>query len=354
MCSAVPDMDMGGYGPLTWHLLLTTWRGNAIWDVLIVAALASYVAGLLRARLIHTPGLPWYRVVAFLLGLLTVVVSVNTAIETYSHVLFWVHMVQHLLLIMVAPALLVVGSPLTLLLQVTSGGVRRRVESVLHSSPVALLNHPVVGFLVYGATIVGTHLTSFMQQMMLHPWLHQAEHILYLGGGYLFLLPLLGNEPIRWNPPHLLRLVMLFIAMAPETVVGIVLLQADHELFPAYADIHRMWGPTPLADLNRGGGIMWAFGDGLMMVFIVGVMLAYVTHAASNATAGGWLEAVRRNTLVEHLDATGGERSELGGADLDADESALAAYNRMLARLHHVPASGTRPDEGRPPVGEHP
>jgi cytochrome c oxidase assembly factor CtaG len=172
-----------------------------------------------------------------------------------------------------------------------------------------------------------------MQQMMLHPWLHQAEHVLYLGGGYLFLLPLLGDEPIRWRPPYLVRLIALFIAMAPETVVGIVLLQANHELFPAYAEIHRMWGPTPLQDLNRGGGIMWAFGDGLMMVFIVGVMLAYITHASTNATAGGWLEGVRRSTLADNLAATGGH-SELGDVDLDEDEAALSAYNRMLGRLN--------------------
>ena len=167
---------------------------------------------------------------------------------------------------------------------------------------------------------------------MLHPWLHQTEHVLYLVGGYIFLLPLLGDEPIRWRPPYLVRLILLFIAMAPETIVGIVLLQANHELFPAYAAIHRTWGPAPLHDLNRGGGIMWAFGDGLMMAFIVAVTLAYITHAADNATAGRWLEGVRRSTLADNLGAAG-ESAELGDGDLDDDDAALAAYNRMLGRL---------------------
>src|SRR4051794_34948616 len=123
------DMDMGGYGPLTWHVLFTTWHANPVWDLLILAALASYVVGLTRARRLGTAGLPWYRVVSFVLGLLTLLVSLNTSIDTYSHVLFWVHMVQHLLLIMVAPALLVIGSPLTLLLQVTRGRTQERVRS---------------------------------------------------------------------------------------------------------------------------------------------------------------------------------------------------------------------------------
>jgi putative copper resistance protein D len=209
---------------------------------------------------------------------------------------------------------------------------------------VAFLTHPVVGFLLYGGILVGTHLTSFMEQMMLHPWIHHAEHALYLGGGYLFLLPLLGNEPIRWQPSYLVRIFALFVAMAPETVVGIVLLQADHELFPSYAEIHRMWGPSPLLDLHRGGGIMWAFGDGLMMTFIVGVVLAYITHASTNATAGGWLEGVRRSTLAGNLEATG-ETAELTDGDLDASDAALAAYNRMLGRLNDNSAGHTRDDD---------
>ena len=70
----------------------------------------------------------------------------------------------------------------------------------------------------------------------------------------MFLLPLLGDEPIRWRPPYLMRLVVLFIAMAPETIVGIVLLQANHELFPAYAEIQRTWGPTPSTTSTAAAG----------------------------------------------------------------------------------------------------
>lgn len=328
-----------GVGPLSWHVLLTTWQSNLVWDILMMAALAAYMGGLGRAHRLGTGGLPWYRVLAFVSGIVVLAISLNTAIETYSHVLFWVHMVQHLLLIMVVPALFVLGSPLTLLVQVTRGRTQERVRRALLSAPVSFLTHPLVGTLIYATVIVATHLTSFMEQMMVHPWLHQAEHVMYLVAGYLFLISLLGDEPIRWHPPYLLRIAVLFVAMAPETVVGIVLLQADHVLFPAYARTHPMWGPSALHDINRGGGIMWAFGDGLMMLFIVGVMVAYITHAATNATAGNWLEDVRRSTLAANLDATG-EHTELGEADLDEDDAALAAYNRMLARLNEQQADG--------------
>ncbi len=72
-------------------------------------------------------------------------------------------------------------------------------------------------------------------------------------------------------------------------------------MFPALAVNRPSWAPNAVHDLNIGGGIMWAFGDGLMMLFIVAVMLAYLTNTDSHATAGDWLEGVRRSTLASNL-----------------------------------------------------
>jgi cytochrome c oxidase assembly factor CtaG len=338
----MPGMNMGGVPPFTWHVMLTTYHPNLGWDIVVIAILAWYLWGVRTLRRRGEPGVGWYRVMSFVLGLLVWVLSVNTALETYSHVLFSVHMIQHLMLIMAAPALLVCGSPFTLLVRCATGRRRERIERALLSRPVTVLTFPLTGVLVYSAVIVLTHLTSFMNEMMLHPWLHQAEHGIYLAAGYLFLVSILGDEPIRWHPPYLVRLIVMFLAMAPETVVGIVLLQADHELFPAYAAVHRTWGPTPLHDLNRGGGIMWAFGDGMMMAFIVGVVLAYITHTATNETAGTYLEGVRRRQFVDRMGAAG-EAADFVGADLDSDDAALAAYNRMLGRLNDQGSAPPRP-----------
>jgi cytochrome c oxidase assembly factor CtaG len=330
----MPGMNMDAHAaPFSWHVLLTTYQSNPGWDVLIAALLLAYFWGCWTLRRRGEPGIGWYRGLSLGLGCLIWLLSVNTAIETYSHILFYVHMIQHLLLIMAVPALIVVSSPLTLLVRCATGERRARIERFLLSKPVTVLTFPITGVFIYASVIVLTHLTSFMNEMMIHPWLHQAEHGMYLVAGYLFLISILGDEPIRWHPPYLVRLIILFLAMAPETVVGIVLLQADHELFPAYAAIHRTWGPTPLHDLNRGGGIMWAFGDGMMMAFIVGLVLAFITHTAGNSTAGPWLENIRRGQLADRLDAAG-ESSDLGAEDLDSDETALAAYNRLLGRLH--------------------
>jgi putative copper resistance protein D len=322
--------------PFTWQVFFSTWQWRPVWDLVIAALLVGYVSGFTVLRR-HggTTGISLLRAVSFVVGLGVLLVSVSSAIEKYSHLLFWDHMVQHLLLIMVVPALLVVGHPLTMLVRVGPAPLRMMAARVLTSGPVAVVTHPLVALAIYTAVIVGTHLTSFMNAMATHLALHDAEEVLYLVGGYLFLLPLLGDEPIRWHPPHLMRMVVLFIAMAPDTVVGIVLLQAPRELFPALAQHRPSWAPSAVHDLNTGGGIMWAFGDGLMMVFIVAVMLAYLTNSSHHATAGSWLEGVRRRTLAGNLSRGGGAPGALDdSADMDDDEATLIAYNAMLKRMN--------------------
>lgn len=320
--------------PLTWHVFFHTWQWRPIWDLVAAAVFVAYVCGFVVMRRRQVPGVNAARAGSFVLGLVVLVLSVSTAVETYSHLLFWDHMVQHLLLIMVVPALLVVGHPLTMLVEVGPGRRDGTIARVLMSRPAAVLTQPLVGLAIYTAIIVGTHLTSFMNAMATHPWMHDAEQVLYLAGGYLFLLPLLANEPIRWRAPHLMRMVVLFIAMAPDTVVGIVLLQSPHVMFPALAANRPAWAPNAVHDLNIGGGIMWAFGDGLMMLFIVAVMLAYLTNTDTHASAGNWLEGVRRSTLAGNLSRGSNSETVLDDSrDLDDDDALLDAYNAMLKRM---------------------
>ncbi|MGZ6799972.1 MAG: cytochrome c oxidase assembly protein [Mycobacteriaceae bacterium] len=323
--------------PLDWHSFLTQWELRPVWDLAILVALAAYLWGLCGAhrqgvRTVHPA-----RVVSFLSGLTLLALTLNSSVDAYAPVLFWMHMIEHLMLIMVIPACLVVGHPLTAVVAGQRPGRREHLQALLVTRPAALVTRPIFGFGFYAGVVVATHLTSFMDQMMLHAWLTSGEQALYLVAGYLFLLPLLGNEPIRWHPPHMFRILMMVIGMIPDTVVGIVLLQTNNNLFPLMlSDSNRPLGaPDPVHDLNIGGGLMWALGDGLMMTFAVGLVVALITHPQRADLLGGWLENVRRQTLSATL---GGDpddgRSIADSGDLDNDDATLAAYNRMLQRVH--------------------
>jgi putative copper resistance protein D len=325
--------DVGGMlTPLTWHTALTVWRPAWVADTLVLLAALAYVTAAQRARRRH--GWPWWRTAIFLTGLAALVVALNSSIEIYSHMLFWIHMILHLLLIMVVPVFLVAGHPIALWRAAGGPPVAGRLPGPLRAAAEAA-SFPVVTLALYAGVLVGTHLTSFMQVMLTHLWVHDAEQVLYLVSGYLFFLPLIGSEPIRWRTAHPLRLFLLFFGMTVDTVIGVVLVQTTHELFPAYAAQHRMWGPGLAEDLRWGGAVMWIGGDGLMLLVMLIVMFTWLMDTTSReSSTGTWLEAARRGALAGVDHAPSADAATIRDSqDVDDDAAALDAYNAMLARL---------------------
>jgi cytochrome c oxidase assembly factor CtaG len=324
---SMPGMD--SLPRLTWGTFFDTWHVDSWWLVTAVVLGGLYLTG--RRLAGETSTVRGWRVGCWLAGLALMWVCAASAIGAYAMSLFWMHMVLHLMLIMLVPALLVLGHPLTVLLESFPADRQDGVRRVLRGFPLSVITHPAFGLLVYTVTIIGTHLTGFMDQMARHDGLMTAEQILYIVAGYLLLLPLLGNEPIRSDPPYLGRIALLVLAMVPDTIVGIVLLQTGHDLFPAMMAMHPSWAPDPVSDIHAAGGLMWAGGDGGMMLIAVGLMISVITSPARrDRMTGAWLDGVRRSTVAGQHGA-GTSASE---APIDPDsEEAYEAYNRMLARL---------------------
>jgi putative copper resistance protein D len=124
---------------------------------------------------------------------------------------------------------------------------------------------------------------------------------------------------------------LLFLGMTIDTVVGVLLMMTAHEPFPAYAAQGCTWGPDLLTDIHTGGGIMWVVGDGLMFAVTVIVVAQWMRDTERQNDTGKWLAAARRSTLANLGVDTVDPDSE---ADIDDDDAALDAYNRMLAKLH--------------------
>lgn len=186
-----------------------------------------------------------------------------------------VHMVQHLLLIAVAPALLALGKPV-------------RVPFV----------PPVAAFVLYTAVLVGTHLTPFLGYAMAHPGLHVAEELGYLVTGYLFLVPVVDGRS-----PHVFRFALLMGAMVVDTVVGVAMLMT-----PGESD-----------DMRWSGAAMWVGGDLLMAALAIVVISRWLRDPDRRNDLGPWLDSARRSALDVGDDPDG--------------EAALHAYNERLAEL---------------------
>src|SRR5580692_8975592 len=186
--------------PFSWGEAATNWQFAPIVTAFTALVAAAYLWGVLRVRRRH-PRRPWPlgQTIPFLLGLLVINVATQSGVGTYDDTLFWDHMIQHLMLIMIAPPLLVLGQPVTLLLHASRNPVHTWAKRVVRSRVATFLTCPPFVLVLYAATIAVTHLTGLMGVVMTNPALHNAEHALYLIVGYLFFLPVLGSEPIRWR-----------------------------------------------------------------------------------------------------------------------------------------------------------
>jgi putative copper resistance protein D len=121
--------------------------------------------------------------------------------------------------------------------------------------------------------------------------------VLYLVAGYLYFLPLIGREPIRWRVSYPSRIFLLFLAMPVDAFTGLVLGSEGSNPFPALAQGRPAWAPSPLSDVHIGGAVMWVGGAGLMFALMMTVFFAWSREKRSDGGLG-WLEAARRTNFA--------------------------------------------------------
>ncbi|WP_327138827.1 cytochrome c oxidase assembly protein [Nocardia sp. NBC_01327] len=305
------------------EVLLRTWTLSPFVDVAIVACAVIYPWLVRRTR---SQGRPWpgERIESWFSGLAVLALTTNGALAVYAHTLFAVHMVVHLLMIMVVPALFIWAQPIRLVHSTSGPRMQAMIDRLRTRSPLRFLISVRFTFPLYSAVLLLTHLTGFQQAMATHMWIHDAELALYFLSGYLLLLPLIGGELTTEPPrPYPLRLIVLAACTGPDTLVGVTLMMSSTVLAPAYG-ASRTWGPTALSDQSTAGVIMWVGGDGLMMVLMLIVVAQWIR--SGDHGLGPWLDGVRqRATLGESASAV---------TDINDEQAALDAYNARLAALH--------------------
>jgi putative copper resistance protein D len=215
---------------------------------------------------------PRWRAWAWHAGLVALGVALVSPIGTYDTVLFSAHMIQHLLLTLVAAPLLALGAPITLLLRLASPSVRRGVIlPVLHSWPVRAVSFPVVTWIVFAGVMWASHFSPLFDAALENEVTHLFEHALYVGAALLFWWPVVGADPSPWRLPHPARIGYLFLGMPQSSFLGLAIFSAPGVLYPHYATLVRPWGPSPLVDQQWAGGIMWVGGD---LLFLTAMILA--------------------------------------------------------------------------------
>lgn len=297
-------------GPPDAAVFLFGWTFEPLVAIPLLGAALAWIAAVRHVNAAHPANpVPWVRTVALLGGLLAIAVALLSGIERYDTVLFSVHMVQHILLTLVAPPLIVLGAPITLLLRLARPETRQRwILPVLHSRIVRALSFPVVAWLLFAGVMWATHFSALFDRALEDPLLHNLEHAAYLGAGLLFWWPAIGLDPTPWRMSHPVRVLYVFLQMPQNTFLAVAILSATAPLYEHYATLGRAWGPTPLADQQAAAGIMWFVGDLLFLAAILGLVAAWMRHE-ERSTAGADRRAdaaraeigVREARLAERL-----------------------------------------------------
>jgi len=268
--------------PFSWHHV-NQWNLGVIPTVLMMCAALLYVQYVRR-----TPGWPRVRSVCFALGLLVTFLATESFLGVYDMEYFSVHMIQHLLLIMVAAPLFALSAPLDLAYDAGSATMRRWLDS----PAMARITHPLFAFALYFVFIPATHLTGFMNLMMQHEWIHHLEQVAFLVVGYLFFRAAFGLERgVTLHPG--LRMVYV---MPVDTFTGLALSMSTHAPFSNYAAMAPTGSSAAwrLSNIKLGGAIMWIGGDALMLLACIPIAIMWVK----------W-ETVRTRELDAVLDAQG-------------------------------------------------
>jgi putative copper resistance protein D len=185
----------------------------------------------------------------------------HAAIDT-----FWIHMIQHVALMMLISPLIVLGSPIRIALGSRFPFVRRAVSALAKNLLIRQLFRPQAGFVLFLAILILTHFSPLANAGMVNANVHCFELILFLLGGFIYYLPVMEGNPTPFHVPYSFRVGSLFAMMLPETMTGFFLYSGNKLLHDIPAGHSTMSG---MSDQHRGGSIMWAMGMLIDSIWIV-------------------------------------------------------------------------------------
>lgn len=250
--------------------LAADWMFDPAAAIVTLVLAATWIA-LVRRH----PRWPRSRLVAGAGALAAAVIATQSGIATHDTTSFTAHVLQHVLLGMVVPLLAALAAPITLVLQAADHATRTVVRRTLRRPWVAVLSHPLVGFVVFGASIVVLTFSSLLDLAARNDLVHLAVHVHLVLAGALFTWTLVGVDPVPSRPGHGARLLLVLASVPFHAFVGVGLLGADQPLFDAYPS---------LEDQRRAAGILWGSGE-LLTVAVAAVVFRSWYRAEARAGA---------------------------------------------------------------------
>jgi putative copper resistance protein D len=305
----------------TFSRILWSYEPDIFFIGVLVLAVALYIKGVVILKK-RGDAWPVGRTVAFALGIAGIDFATSGGFGVYAVYSFEYHMIAHMTLGMIAPIGLVLGAPITLALRTlpqgrtpTESGPRAILVALLHSRIGILFTNPVIALALFDGSLFVLYFTDLFGTLMASHAGHLLMNIHFILAGFLFFMIIIGVDPTPRRIHHLVRIVILFAAMAIHAFFSIALLATTTLIDKGfYSSQNIPWlGSGILYDQRAGGSVSWAMGEIPIILALIATFILWMRDDAKET---------RRIDRNEERKAAMGEPDE------------LAQYNEYLKSLN--------------------
>ena len=262
-----------------------TWTFDPLTLAGLLVLFALYTRGLWRSRGRSGNLFPWWRPTAFYTGLIALLLGAVSPVDGLSDDLFLMHMVQHVLMMMVGPPLILVGAPVVPVLRGLPRILRddlaipllqmRRVRKTLN-----FLASPLTAWLFFVFTLWIWHVPALYNEAVTNEALHFLQHMMFIGAAVFFWWTVIDPIPLKPRLSYAFRLLFLFMATLQSTALAAIITLTESVLYTYYEGVPRLWGLTAQEDQMIAGLIMWV--PGAAIYFTALTVLFFVMLARDN------------------------------------------------------------------------
>jgi len=270
------------------HAVLASWSFPPYATALSLLTALLYIRGWSVLRVAIPARFTVSRLISFLGGLVILEVALASPIDPFDPFFLTDHMLQHMLLMMVVPPLILLGDPeIPLLHGLPRWAAQRVIGPLLSSRPIRWIGdglaNPALAWLLMAVAMLGWHVPAAYELALRSPGWHEVEHACFLVTSLIFWWPVVQPWPSRARWPRWTMPIYLLLADFVNSALSAFLAFSDRVLYPSYVAVPRLWGITAQSDQSAAGVSMWVIGSFAFLIPAVAITVRLLSPSGPQA-----------------------------------------------------------------------